>query len=818
MKVILQIFVASVCCFFCLSAKAQTQHATTSPVIDRLVSHLQDFNEQLPQEKVYLHTDGEDYVTGESVWLKAYVLDATTHLPLNLSKVLYVSLLSEKNEVVAQQKLKIDEGFTYSDIYLPNTLSTGHYTLKAHTLWMSNFTKDLYFTKTLRIYNPKDPWITRNRERIRNESFDLRFFPEGGELVANLPNRVAFKATDAQGRSIALEAAIVDELGQTVAQIATEHRGMGAFVIAPEPRKVYYAVVNTENFGEVKVPLPRARMQGLALRVDPLAARELGIRIMGTAAYHNQELYLLAQSGGQIHYAATGRLSGARLDSKISLSQLPHGLTHLTWFDQKGRPVAERLIFLDKEPKTETTIRGIQARYNTRQQVALQLQVKDTSGSALSGHYSVAVRPQYDNTALATNGNIYDYLMLRSELKGEIEEPGYYFNKQNQQAAEHLDLLLMTQGWRRFVWQELARGVLPEIQHSFEQNLVVQGKVTAIEELPRDSMTVGIFFLGQREVYEGQADETGLFEIPVFDFFGQDSIVVHVMNGTRPVRQFGLSLPKLTRPNGLLPRRYMAVTDNWRQYSAKIIAQQAFASNYQYYLPDRKDFSLARPYQNPFVQVPGRRFSNGSNFDFNMDEYVLLDNMRETLRELITGVKVSGRKNETRFTIFDPQSNDYFEEIPLLIIDGMPSFEQDKILNLRPEYFKRIEVLEESRYTQSFGTMGRHGVLKLETRDKALKPADLSTTRFAQFAGFYAARQYYTPIYPSQASREAKIPDFRQLLYWNPLLESDSNGNTDLEFYTSDISGTFVITIEGVTATGKPVTTQAILRVEEEQP
>lgn len=774
-------------------------------VVDTLFARLQKFNTKCPQEKVYLHTDANQYVTGESVWLKAYLLDGASHQLLDVSKVLYVELLSERNELVVKQKLKVDEGLTYSDIYLPHNMSSGHYTLRAYTLWMSNFSEDFYFSKTIEIFNTKDPWITLNRDKTINTSFDLQFFPEGGELIANVENKVAFKAVNTRGQGMSMQGVILDDNGNRIGSFSTSHNGMGSFLITPEARQLYFAVVETEEFGQIKIPLPQARKDGIAVQVDPFAGENIYLQITGSPQYKNQDLYLLVQSRGNIAYAATGRFSKSRMETRIPQNRLPHGINQLTWFNNEGIPLAERLIYIDRPAITRTRLTGIPERTTPREKVKMQLVVENEQGLGQNGSYSIAVRQLFDQGSKLETSSIRDYLDLRSELKGTIEDPGHYFDG-SPEATAHLDLLLMTQGWRRFDWKAIAAGHIPELRFPFEQNLRVKGRIKGKGISPSDSLKVDIYFLNQKEVYEGNVDEAGRFDIPVVDFYGRDSLVLHIMDGRTPAKSFELSFPGPPKANGLLKRKFLGVSDALREHGEQMTMQEEFLANYSYYLPERRDLTMADPYLNPMVRIPGRAYHEGAEYSFDMNEYVLLDDMRETFRELITGVKVTGKREETRFYIYDKGSNQYFEELPLIVSDGIPHYEQSVILKLRPEHVAEIQVLEEFRHTGIFGAMGRYGVLIIKTRDNRITPGDLNSTQFMPFEGFYAAREYYTPVYESEASREVRIPDFRHLLYWNPLLETDDFGQASIDFYTSDITGEFEVHLEGITLTGEPVT------------
>lgn len=119
----------------------------------QLLKKLDEYTNKYPQEKVHLHMDKPYYAIGDDIWFKAYITNTKTQGPSNISKILYVELINEKDSVKKQLKLPIMGGITWGDFKLTDSLSEGNYRIRAYTKYMRNFGTDFFFDKTIKIGN-----------------------------------------------------------------------------------------------------------------------------------------------------------------------------------------------------------------------------------------------------------------------------------------------------------------------------------------------------------------------------------------------------------------------------------------------------------------------------------------------------------------------------------------------------------------------------------------------------------------------------------------------------------------------------------------
>ncbi|MDX9749235.1 MAG: MG2 domain-containing protein, partial [Paludibacter sp.] len=257
--------------FFCLSFFGIAQQNET---YERIAQRFGRLWNTVPQEKVYLHTDKYLYSAGETIWLKAYMVHASNHRPLQQSKFVYVELLDSAS--IVKQRLKIQRTKTgaYGSMKLPADYKPGEYTLRAYTYWMLNAGREFLFHKKIRLGNlidtrPEEPTKEKQKRKTipQKDDFDLQFFPESGHLLTGDFQSIAFKAVGNDGLSLAVSGTVYNQQNEEVATFVTGHRGMGKLILSPRINERYYALVRDENGREKRVDLPAPEAVGVALQL-----------------------------------------------------------------------------------------------------------------------------------------------------------------------------------------------------------------------------------------------------------------------------------------------------------------------------------------------------------------------------------------------------------------------------------------------------------------------------------------------------------------------------------------------------------------------
>jgi hypothetical protein len=309
--------------------------------VDDLKKKFTHYTEQALQEKVYVHTDKSFYVAGETIWFKSYQVEAGSNKPLHLSKVVYVELLDRQNKPVLQTKMGARDGKGDGSIDLPTSLASGVYILRAYTNWMQNFDPAFYFHKEITIVNTfkKPDWHSLEN----TPKLSLQIFPEGGNLVYGLTNKVAFKLTDNAGEGVHCQGYLLNAAKDTITKFQSYKFGMGSFEFTPETGTAYHLVVETGDKEVLSKNIDSIYEKGYVMQVSN-SGDKVAIEIQSNKN-SSEPLYCLVHTGGILKFAEALRLTNGATRVLFDKKLLGNGISHLTIFNMDRQPVCERLFF-----------------------------------------------------------------------------------------------------------------------------------------------------------------------------------------------------------------------------------------------------------------------------------------------------------------------------------------------------------------------------------------------------------------------------------------------------------------------------------------
>ncbi|MGZ3928098.1 MAG: hypothetical protein ACXVJG_14180, partial [Mucilaginibacter sp.] len=428
-------------------------------------------------EKAYLHFDKPYYAAGDTMYFKAYVTLGEHHDLSKASAILYADLIGPDNAIVNSIKLQLNNGVSWGDFALPDTLHKGNYRVRAYTRYMQNDI-DYFFDQTVPIGSIINTRIAESSTASTQTSkADLQFFPEGGELVTALVSKVAFKAIGTNGLGVNVKGVVVDNTNNQVATFVSTHLGMGSFYLQPEEGKTYKAKVTFADGTQNTFDLPAAVSKGIVLAVKD-TLNKISLEIRSNKAYFqenlNKDINLVIYAGGLVSSVNT-KLDSRRLSMNIPNTQFPSGIVQITLFSQSGEPLSERMLFLQNPDLVNLTVNSNKTSYNKREKVQINVNAKD-KGLNTEGHFSVSVidesKVPFDENNETT---ILTYLLLTSDLKGYIEQPNYYFIHNTNEAQTDLDALMLTQGYRRFTWKQLLTDNNTKFTYAPEKTMEITG-------------------------------------------------------------------------------------------------------------------------------------------------------------------------------------------------------------------------------------------------------------------------------------------------------------------------------------------------------
>lgn len=802
------------------------------PFISQLMERFLSYNQQRPTEKVYLHTDRDTYLAGETIWMKGYLFNGSSHVADTISRVLYVELVDPASRTIRQRmQLRVTDSYAPGQLSLPDSIPAGTYQLRAYTNFMRNNPDDYFFTKTLTILQPQASGSTP--KNLPPRQLDVQFLPEGGQLVEGLDGRVAFKAVDAGGRSVAVTGFVLNARKDTIAGFFSLHAGMGYFAIKPEAGETYTAFIQGGDGGVTPYPMPAVQQKGVVMQVDNLSSKEY-IRVY---LRHNKAvgsgpsaatLTLVAQTRGVLVQAARVPLSRSASVVQLPRAEFPEGIAQLTLFDETNKPINERLVFVSKNEQLTVGIMPTKTVYKNREKVELTITTTDAAGKPLAANLSIAaVDARLSPEADSNGATITSHLLLSSDLVGPVEQPGYYFDPTRTNRAAHLDLLMMTQGWRRFAWADVLAGTIPAIKYPIEQGLSLTGRVVRPNQKDIGGKVKLTFVLvrrdstgkeGQRDFLAGESDEQGNYAAYDLDFTDTTTVLIQGMKG-KANRDLSIKLDQLLSPTVTITRVPYSPFEFRRDELAEFVKRTSEYLEIERQIRRNGEVLL----QSVTVKAKRTQERDSRTIYGTPDASVKFDQnnvagrltILDVIQGRIAGVQVTGSGFSARVQIRGAVNFSGPVE-PLFVLDGMP-VDLQTILSISVQDVEKVDVLKGAS-AAIYGSRGGGGVISVLTKrgspDSDSYQEAAPGTLVAKLPGYAPIRQFYAPRYAVRNEQADRRPDYRTTLYWEPLVQTDADGKATVSFYTSDSKTNLRIRVEGATTSGRPGVGVGFIRVE----
>ncbi|TKG90150.1 hypothetical protein EYV94_24415 [Puteibacter caeruleilacunae] len=641
--------------------------------------------------------------------------------------------------------------------------------------------------------------------------FDVNFFPEGGELVYRVPGMIGFKAVDAYGNPLDVDVVVTDKDGNTWAKGQSSFNGMGKFKLTCLPGKELIAKVTSKRYGEKIVPLPQPVEKGFVMKVKDITAEYIRLYVMQNISPEEQYSLVVSQRDEMI-YSMTGNYKDFG-NFKLPLKDLKAGVATITVFDRENRPRAERVVFVKPQQRMHVKIEGVRSIYQPRDKVAMNIQVTDEDGNPLQASLSVAVLDSlmYKNDRVEPS-NIFSYLNLETEVKGRVHDVDYLFSEEPG-ASEALDLVMMTQGWRRYKWEELIDDAVKPTNRLYDD--FIRGHVIRNwSKKPVPNAAISLLTFGNSGVGLNlfNTDSTGRFKmLPDFQDFNvlkmifsaqkdkgkgkvrlrvtsneADSLMLSLRNEYK-----GLSYEMVEAPYAPL---------NEREIHQKIEADDQVMINSDYLI---EEVSVIGEKIDKPESVERGVYTSFSSYSKKGSDLSPASDFEGILRQVLPFFIVDTDSNVVYMNRGRDQVFGNSEKKPILFVvdDFAMGSDLSAVDHLTSDAIDEIFVMTDGA-TAQFGMEGQGGVVIIYTRDDYVQESTSenisSPIVFAPIKEFYAPK-YDTPLMKSLATR-----DMRSTVYWKPMLVTDEEGKATLEYYNGDIKNKKIICIEGLSYTGLP--------------
>ncbi len=765
--------------------------------LNSLLGKFDRYRNETLQEKLFVHTDRSFYLTGETMWFKVYDVDGSFHMPLDVSKVVYLEILDQDNKAVLQTKIGMKEGGGGGTFFLPTSLSSGNYRLRAYTQWMRNFSPDFYFQQPITIVNPFSKAGLKPFES--KPHYDVQFFPEGGHLVSGLKSTIGFRAVDQYGKGIDFYGTVLDEKNDTVARFQPLKFGLGNFGFVPLFTHRYKAVIKDKNGNTSAYPFPAVDNEGYVIHVQDSGANQVLVHV--SCQFTNYPLgrgsrkpfvFFLAHTRQVIAEAKLHFLEQGEALFFLDKNKLGEGISHFTIFTAEMVPVCERLYFKQPFNKFDIEVQPDKTQCAQRKKIDLTLFARNQDGKPEELDLSVSV---YKTDSLQNNNasNIVNYLWLTSELRGAIESPGYYLTEGSTK-PEAVDNLMLTHGWSRFRWDD----ILKNKTNSFEfipefQGHIIHGRVVELNSgMPVKRITTYLATPGKNiRLSVSRSDDQGKVQYEMQDFVGSRRIIAQTNDQLDSTYRIEVTNP-FSEAFSISPPGEFDLSEKHKA----AITSRSFQMQIQNAFYDENPNHIAVP------KIDSIAFYGKPDEQYWLDDFTRFPTMEEVMREYVPGVLVRKRRGKFHFMTLDRTNKTVFRNDPMVLLDGVPVFDIDKIMELDPRKVKKLDVLTQQYF---LGPVSFDGLVSYTTYKGDLSDFQPNARALdLKYEGLQWKREFFVPRYESQDGQKSRIPDLRNLLYWSPNAKTNSQGKRQIDFYSSDVPGHYTVVVQGITSKGIP--------------
>ncbi len=753
------------------------------PKFEVIEGKFTEARERALQEKLYMHIARDFYLTGETMWVRIYQVDATHHRPVNLSKVAYVEILNRDNEPVVQAKIELDEDGGHSGLFIPATLSTDTYLVRAYTNWMRNFPQEYYFTKTVTVVNPFIKPGTPAAQRPA--PVKVEFFPEGGHLVNGLRSKVAFRISAPNGTE-PYTGVVIDQHDDTVAVANPLAFNLGSFSFTPSEGNHYRYIATTRGGVQSTHPLPEAQARGYVLHVEEGDDQNVAVDVAAEGIEPNL-VYVFVHCREKVVFAGAKLIERGRARFVIPKSRFPDGISHVTVFNSDLQPLCERLFFVRPASPLTLNVKADQAEYLPRRKVVLDVGAM-VGDKAVPASASVSVVRVDSLEGPGSNHGIAPWLLLTSDLRGDIESPDFYLSDAPN-VEDAADNLMLVHGWRRFSWDEVLKPS-KTFQHLPEmRSHIVFAEVKKADGTPAAGVPALLATPSKLVTLRGsRSDLQGLLAFELQDFYGSQRLVLQHSSADSTLKlsikdPFSKEYGKYTLPPVYLDPGMRAELE---QRSLAMQVQDIFYRE----VSDKRIRAVK----------DSTAFYGIADQSYLLDDYTRFPVLEEVMREYVASVLVRKRKGKFHFLVLDATKKGILDGDPLVLLDGVPIFDLDRMMRFDPLKIRKLDVVMRNYI---LGPARTPGIVSYMTYTGDLAGFELDPRAVTlDYDGLQVRREFWSPTYETVRVRGTRMPDQRTLLHWDPVVDVTGNSTT-IEFYTSDVPGTYKVVVEALTPDGQ---------------
>ncbi|MGZ3848421.1 MAG: hypothetical protein ACXVKI_04800 [Flavisolibacter sp.] len=762
-----------------------------------LDSTLARYSRDYTTEKVWLHYDKAVYNPGETIWFKAYIMKGL--LPGGENRNLYVDWVADNGEVLSHTVAPVVEASSTGQFDIPEKY-TGHFIhVRAYTKWMLNFDTAFLYSRDIRV-------LGQRKAGAKTVAVPtLQFFPEGGDAIAGVTNKIAFMANDQWGNPVAVKGTVRNGKGTVVDSFRSVHDGMGYFFLLPQEGATYTAKWKDAKGSEHTTTLPPVKASGISMQVVVSGSkRYINLVSSQNLPDHLKQVHIIGTiAQGEAFKTDVSFTPGNSTRRIIPTENFPSGILTITMFDADWNAISERITFINNhdfsfQPQMEVLHWGL----NRRAKNEIQITLPDSLQGA---NLSLAVT----DAALErdTASNIISHFLLSSDIRGRVFRPAYYFANTADSTAQQLDLVMLTHGWRRFKWEDLAKGKFPLLTYPKDSNyLSLSGKVYGVSKSLLTGTESVVLILKARDSANKMMlmplNKDGSFNDPDFVFFDTLKVYYKLKSKLLGSAEARFMTDRLPAPNYVeVSKNFMTpdpLTDTTGNFRNALLAAEALRLQEQEKGKVMETVTVTAKTKPP-LQVMDEKYArglfsggDGYQFDVTTDPFAMgRTDIFSYLQGKVAGLQIS--------TGAGTPSLSWRGGTPQLYLDEM-QVDADFLTSVPVSDIAYIKVFRPPFMGGVGG--GANGAIAIYTRkgdDARTRPGGLSSNTVS---GYTPIRQFYSPNYERFDKRNDQ-KDVRTTLYWNPMiLTTPASRSVKISFFNNDVSKSFRVVIEGLSKEG----------------
>lgn len=762
---------------------------------------LQTLNENFSQESIYILTDKDLYLSGETVWFNGMVFRNFT--TSDISTNFFIEIYDRNKKQILKKRFPIFNGVVQGSIQLPESLSEDVYFFRAYTPMMSNLSEDFQYLKQIPIYNPDSP---KKLVLDKTSSWSATLHPEGNSFIQGIQSKIAVRLHFTGTPPSQWEGYVIEKSNpeKKISTFKGLDGNVGIFALTPEKDKIYEAVIKDSEGNQSTVVLPKTTEIGVSLQL--LSEKDnVKYKIQNTAQSYPYYT-VVANIGDQVVYKA--KINQLRdVFQSIPTNQLINSVLQITVFDDKENVLASRMCFVMPQ-NLLVSVPEVKAKTVSTEKRGLNSfdikSIKDVP------NYSVAVFDPEDKKSLQDE-NLLSSLWLTSIIKSKIDRPAQYFSEKRN--TEALDALLISEQWKMFDWKEIISGKYPTIINQSSKYISYKGRVT-VNAKPAAQQNLIMLVDGDisgNQIMEVETDSNGEF---FFDnlIFEKPIKITYQLNGASAALKSRTNV-FINPANTFIPlkkdlpavEKYKLVDRNSSSEASqsaeitKTIEARKYKKEYNEKVTLIEEVKIKAKKKNLTEELnkklssPLYKSMNEVVFDFVNENQSAASspNILQWLQGRVAGLTINYENGVPTPYIRQGKANIYLDE---MLMDA------GSLSGISASNIAMVKIIKDG----SVGMSGSgNGAVLIYTRRGDTQPKtpesnllNMANLNFFVMEGYNEYEKYPDADYGN--SELSKIGyDYRTVLYWNSSLEVDEANPIQIDFYNNDTAKKFRFIIMG---------------------